>query len=201
MDWRHQVCPGFLSGFLSSRIRRILHKPERILDGYVHPGDTVMDLGCGPGFFTVPMARMVGEGGTVWAIDIQEEMLERTRRAVEREGVLPRIRLHKGSGVSLMLDLPPVVSFALVFHVLHETTDQASILRDLYRILREGGLLLIAEPRGIVGPEEFRESVEIAIGAGFAVRDQPSIRLSRAVLMEKMERGKMALTATTISQV
>jgi ubiquinone/menaquinone biosynthesis C-methylase UbiE len=185
MDWRHQVCPGFLAGFLSSRIRRFIHNPEQILDGYVRSGDTLMDIGCGPGFFTIPMARMVGERGTVWAVDIQDEMLELTRRAAERAGVLPRIRLHKGSGSSLMLDLPPVVSFALVFHVLHETTDQASILKDLSRVLRPGGLVLLAEPRGIVGPEEFRNSVEIAIGAGFAVRDLPSIRLSRSVLLEK----------------
>jgi len=134
------------------------------------------------------MARMAGEKGLVWAVDIQEEMLGLAGKAAEKEGVLPRIRFHRGKGNSLDLDLPPVFSFVLVFHVLHETADQEKILGDIFRILGPGGLLLLAEPKGIIGEKEFQNSIELALKAGFAMKDQPSILLSRAVLLEKAQR-------------
>ena len=185
MDWRHKVCPSSCAGFLTNPLRWLIHSPGKVLDGYIRPGDTVLDFGCGPGYFTIPMARMVGDTGTVWAVDIQDEMLELTRRTAEHEGLLSRIRLHRSSSGSLDLDMSPVVSFALAFHVLHETTDQVSILKDLNRVLRPSGLLLIAEPVGIVGSREFHATVETAIGAGFTEKERPFILLSRSVLLEK----------------
>jgi ubiquinone/menaquinone biosynthesis C-methylase UbiE len=148
-----------------------------------------MDFGCGPGFFTIPMARMAGETGTVWAIDIQDDMLGLAREAAEREGVIHRIRPHKGSGGSLDLDLPPVISFALAFHVMHETSDQKAILADLYRVIRPGGPLLIAEPVGIVGSQEFHATVETALRSGFSGIARPFILLSRSVLLGKARKG------------
>ena len=50
----------------------------------VSSGDTVIDLGCGGGFFTAALAKMVGENGRVIAMDLQEEMLSITRDFVER---------------------------------------------------------------------------------------------------------------------
>jgi ubiquinone/menaquinone biosynthesis C-methylase UbiE len=185
MDWRHRVCPSSGARFLTNPLRRLIHSPERILDGHIHSGDTVLDFGCGPGFFTIPMARMVGDAGTVWAVDIQNEMLGFARETAERNGFLSRIRFHRSSGGSLDLDLPPVVSFVLAFHVMHETTDQGAIFADLHRVLRIGGLLLLAEPMGVVGVREFRETLRIAERAGFAEIARPFILLSRSVLLEK----------------
>ena len=65
MDVRHRVCPASGAGFLANPLRKLIHSPEKILDRYIQPGDTVLDFGCGPGFFTVPMARMAGETGMV----------------------------------------------------------------------------------------------------------------------------------------
>lgn len=185
MDWRHRVCPSSGAEFLTNPLRRLIHSPDRILDGRIHPGETVLDFGCGPGFFAIPMARMVGEKGRVIAVDVQDEMLRLARKAAERAGVLSRIHFHRSSGGSLDLDMPPVVSFTLAFHVMHETLDQGSILADLYRVLKTGGLLLLAEPVGIVGAGEFRTTVGTAVRAGFTVKERPSIFLSRSVLLEK----------------
>jgi ubiquinone/menaquinone biosynthesis C-methylase UbiE len=166
-------------------LRRLINPPGRILKGYIHPGDIVLDLGCGPGYFTLPMARAVGGTGTVIAVDVQEEMLEQARQAAGREGLLPRIRFNRASGNTLNLEMAPVLSFALAFHVMHETEDSAAILSELHQILRPAGLLLIAEPMGIVGAKEFRETIGMAGQAGFTDMAHPFILLSRAALLQK----------------
>ena len=58
---------------MDNPIRRIIHSPDKILGGYIEPGQTVLDLGCGSGTFTIAMARMVGEAGRVIAVDLQDE--------------------------------------------------------------------------------------------------------------------------------
>ena len=89
------VCPAEHAGWLSTPLRRLGQDPRRILHGLVTEGDTAVDLGCGPGFFTLPMASMVGHGGTVIAVDLQQEMLDRLRLRAERAGLAARIRLHR----------------------------------------------------------------------------------------------------------
>lgn len=86
------VCPWWLVYFHSSSLRKLVQNPYKILDDLVEPGQTVLDIGCGPGFFTVPMAEMVGENGRVIAADIQAKMLGFARRRAERAGLLSRIQ-------------------------------------------------------------------------------------------------------------
>ena len=57
------ICPWWLASALDNPIRRLIHNPEEILGGYIESGQTVLDLGCGSGTFTIFMARMVGEMG------------------------------------------------------------------------------------------------------------------------------------------
>src|SRR5512138_1264458 len=85
------LCSAWLSFTLTNILRRLAHDPVRILGPFVKDGDTVLDVGCGPGFFTVPMARLVGPLGRVVAVDIQEKMLEKARRKAEKAGVADRI--------------------------------------------------------------------------------------------------------------
>jgi len=162
-----------------------MHPPDRILDRYISPGDTVLDLGCGPGYFSIPMARMAGEGGTVIAADVQEGMLSILRKSAEDQGLSSRFRFHRTESGSLNLRLPPVVSFALAFYVLHETADRRTILLDIYRIVRPGGLLLVVEPWFEVRGRVFRETIEDAERAGFVRLDSPRILLSWSALMQK----------------
>lgn len=77
MNDKNRVCPVELSGGLDNRFRRWLHNPKKILGPYCKPGMTAMDLGCGPGFFTIEMARLVGTSGHVSACDLQDGMLEK----------------------------------------------------------------------------------------------------------------------------
>ncbi|NNK85219.1 MAG: SAM-dependent methyltransferase, partial [Desulfobacterales bacterium] len=67
-----RVCPVERAGTLDNRFRRWLQNPQTILQPYIEAGMTVLDLGCGPGFFTLDMAQMVGQAGRVFACDLQD---------------------------------------------------------------------------------------------------------------------------------
>ena len=101
-------CPAWLSFTLTNIFRRMAHDPVRILRPFIREGDTVIDVGNGPGYFTVPMARMVGDRGLVIAVDIQSKMLEKTRRRAERAGVAGRIRPVLATAKMLGLDIEVV---------------------------------------------------------------------------------------------
>jgi ubiquinone/menaquinone biosynthesis C-methylase UbiE len=131
------------------------------------------------------MACVVGEEGTVIAADVQEGMLSILRKSAEDQGLSSRFRFHQTESGSLNLPMPPVVSFALAFYVLHETVDRRAILADLYRIVRPGGLLLLAEPWIEVGRREFGETLEDSKRAGFVHLASPHVLLSRSALMQK----------------
>ncbi len=72
----HHICPWWYAYTFDNPLRHLFHKPERMLAGYVKPGMTVMDIGCGMGFFSIGMARMVGEEGAVISVDLQQQMLD-----------------------------------------------------------------------------------------------------------------------------
>lgn len=82
-----------------------------------------MDLGCGPGFFSLAMAKLVGENGKVVSVDIQDEMLQILKRKSEREGLSSRIVLHKA--LPEKLDISEMVDFALAFYMKKHKTPES----------------------------------------------------------------------------
>lgn len=73
------ICPLQLSLSLDNKIRRWLQNPQKILGPYVREGMEVLEIGCGPGFFTLDMGLMVGKSGRVLAVDLQEGMLSKVK--------------------------------------------------------------------------------------------------------------------------
>jgi len=69
---RPYVCPTKFAGSLDNSIRKLVHKPRRILEAHIKKGMTVLDLGCGPGYFTIELAKLAGEEGWVIAADLQQ---------------------------------------------------------------------------------------------------------------------------------
>ena len=82
----------FRGWMLDNWIRRLFQNPKNIFGDYVKEGMTAIDIGCGPGMFTLAMAAIVGDTGTVIAVDIQQEMLDLVRKKAERKGFVSRIR-------------------------------------------------------------------------------------------------------------
>jgi ubiquinone/menaquinone biosynthesis C-methylase UbiE len=180
------VCPWWIAAFtLDVPIRRWLHDPERVVGCYVRPGMTVIEVGCGSGWFTIPMARMVGEQGRVIAVDIQQQMLDIVRRRAEKAGVADRIELHKCQQNRLGIETE--ADFALVFAMLHEVPDQDRLLGEVHGCLKGGGKLLLGEPPIHVTHKKFLGEVAVAEAAGFEILELPRIRWSHATLFVKAD--------------
>ena len=79
----NRVCPVERAGSLDNRVRKWLQNPKKILEPYITEGMIVLDVGCGPGFFSIDMAQMVGNSGRVIASDLQEGMLQKVRNKIE----------------------------------------------------------------------------------------------------------------------
>jgi ubiquinone/menaquinone biosynthesis C-methylase UbiE len=180
-------CPYWLAWTLDNPIRRAFHNPRQILDGLVTPGQTVLDLGCGPGFFTLAMAGMVGERGRVIAVDVQPQMLAYVRARAQRQGLAERVTLHQVDSAGLGLETP--LDFALAFYMLHEVPDRRRLIGEISRLLKPGGRFLLVEPRLHVVGEVYRQEVEMASAAGMLRVAEPRVRLSRATLFRKPLSG------------
>jgi 2-polyprenyl-3-methyl-5-hydroxy-6-metoxy-1,4-benzoquinol methylase len=180
------ICPVWAGYFLASRLRTLLQNPYRILSPHVKPGMTVLDVGSAMGFFSLPMAEMVGPRGKVVCVDVQPGMLNVLARRAARAGLAQRIQTHVSREEAIGLQgYDNSFDFALAFAMLHEVQDPAHLLGEIYPLLKGGASLLLAEPAGHVTAPDFERTIGLAIGAGFAETGRPRIRLSHAAIMVK----------------
>ena len=178
------VCPVWVGYLLASPLRKLLQNPRKILRPYVKEGMTALDIGCAMGFFSLPMAELVGPKGKIICVDLQEEMIRSLEKRAHRAGVADRIEGRQCSRNSLdLLDLKESVDFALGFAVVHEVPDPAAFFSQIHHALKPSGRMLVAEPRGHVSQSDFDVTVSIAESNGFHLLDRPRIRRSRSVLM------------------
>ena len=178
------VCPWWGGYFIDNRFRRLLHRPEVILAPYVQPGMTVMDFGCGMGFFSIPIARLVGHEGRVIAVDLQQKMLDVLNNRARKAGVADRIRTHRCEPDSIAVD--EQVDLAMAFYSVHEVPDIEGLITEIHGLLRTQGRFLMVEPVGHVRQVEFVRMIAYAEELGFQTEERPHICLSHAaVLMRK----------------
>lgn len=179
------TCPWWLAYTFDNPLRRMLHDPDKIFAGLVQPGQTVVDIGCGMGYFTLGLARLVGPRGRVIAVDLQEQMLKRVRKRADRAGLLSRIELHQCGPESLGLSVP--ADFVLGFWMVHEVKDRQGFLREVRGLLKPGARFLAAEPRFHVSAQDVQKTVDLAREAGLEAIDHPKIVMSRAVLFKPFD--------------
>lgn len=180
-DRKHRVCPVSKAGGLDNRIRRWVQNPRKIVGPYVKEGMTVLDVGCGPGFFSMDIAYMVGESGRVIACDLQDGMLQKLGKKLVGTPIQDRITLHKCE--KDRLGLSESVDFVLAFYVVHEIPNQQDFFREIKTILKPGGKMLIVEPPFHASHREFDETVRRARETGFTVVEKPAILLNKAVVL------------------
>lgn len=181
------VCPWWVGYFLLNPLRRFVQNPARIIDPYVKEGMTVIEPGPGMGFFTLELAKKVGYSGRIIAVDIQKKMLERLRSRAINANLLERIELRLAQPDSMCLnDLMAKVDFVFAFAVVHELPNVSKFFKEAAQSLKINALLLLVEPTGHVGLEQFDAELRVAELAGFEVIDRPSIRRSHAALLKKV---------------
>ena len=103
----------------------------------IEPGMTVIDLCCGDGYFTAPLARLVG--GRVHAIDLDAEMLEQARTEVSRQG-LSVLGWHRGDARRVDHIVPVAADYLLIANTFHGVPDQAGLAGAVARALKPQGL-------------------------------------------------------------
>lgn len=182
-----RVCPWWLGYFLVSPIRRWLgHDPVAILSPYVREGMTVLEPGPGMGFFTIPLAQMLGDTGRVIAVDLQPKMIDALKRRATKAGVANRVDGRVTSADTMGLDdIAGKVDFTLAFAVVHEFPDAQHFFNQVARASRSGSKVLLAEPRGHVNDAKFEEELKYAAASGLQLASRPTVAQSHAALLEK----------------
>jgi ubiquinone/menaquinone biosynthesis C-methylase UbiE len=182
-DKSTRVCPVEEADKLDTRMRRWMQNPKRILSPYIEEGMTVLDFGCGPGFFSVGLAQMVGESGRVIAADLQEGMLQKLKDKIKGTELENRITLHKCE--EHKIGISENVDFVLAFYIVHEVVNKEGLFTELENILKPNGQVLIVEPPFHVSKNAFEETIKKAITAGLAEAKKPKILFNKAVVLKK----------------
>ena len=168
------------------KLRKIFQNPRKIIKPYVKAGMTVLDMGCGPGYFTIEMARLVGSKGKVVAADLQEGMLEIIREKIKDTGYQSTIELNKcesdRTGISAKFD------FILIFYMLHEVPVMSAFLKEIDSLLKPDGKILIVEPIFHVSKKEFNNTTGILKELGFKIIEEPKICFSRSAAVNKFKK-------------
>jgi ubiquinone/menaquinone biosynthesis C-methylase UbiE len=179
-----QVCPWWIGYLLLFPLRKLFQDPEKITAPYVKPGMKVLDFGSAMGFFSLPMARLVGSQGRVYCADIQEKMLDKLMKRAEKTGlknIEPRL-IYAGNSFD---NLTGQIDFCLLFAVVHEVPDRDELFALISRILKPNGKVLFAEPAGHVSEKNFNDSIKKAARHGLKISAAQDIAKSRSVLLEK----------------
>jgi len=132
--------------------------PEEIVKGVgIKEGDKVADFGCGPGYFSIPIAKIIGESGEVYAFDVLPTALEALKSQAKLDGVdniaTQRANLEKYENSELE---DGSMNWVILKDILFQNNDKKTILREAHRVLKKGGKILVMEWDNnlSVGPDE-----------------------------------------------
>lgn len=125
------------------RIRDMVRPPEKVLQEVdLRPGMVVLDYGCGPGAFSLAVARLVGPAGRVYAVDIHPLAARFVERAAGKEG-LENIQTIVGSSLEELA--PQSIDVILLYDVLHLIPQPTAALEEMHRVLKPSGTLSVSD--------------------------------------------------------
>lgn len=165
--------------------RKYQHDPNKILGPHIKQGMTVLDYGSAMGYFSIPMAKMTGQHGKVYCVDIQEKMLEKLQKRAKNhlvEKVIKPLLVNKNF---VPAELREMFDFILLFMVAHEVHDQKQLFIDLYSMAKSGTKVLFAEPKGHVSNTSFEKSIQLAQTAGFRISEEKPLKYGLSVFLLK----------------
>jgi len=122
-------------------LRRVLDNPMNTLQAAgIRPSQQVLEVGCGPGFFTIPAARIVGDGGCVHAIDLHPLAVRMVKEKLRKAG-LTNVKVAIADAAETGLP-DKNIDVAFLFGVAHSLPLDA-VIPELYRVLKHGGILAV----------------------------------------------------------
>lgn len=137
--------------------------PEKVVDEWdVRPGEKIADFGAGSGFFSVALAKKVGNSGKVYAFDIRTEALEATKSKAKLYKLLNidpiRTNLEKERGSGLKND---TIDKVIITNILFQTENKKNIIEEAHRILRPEGFAIVIEWKEKVEKNEVKRLFEL----------------------------------------
>jgi SAM-dependent methyltransferase len=155
-----RIFVGLMAAIMESRLRYKLFGPGKILAGAgVRPGTRILEVGCGTGFFTLAAARMVGEQGSLIAMDMLQASVDLVEKRVQAAG-LSNVEVIQGDALDTKLESASCDQ-ALIFGIIPAPMlPMEKLLAEMHRILRPGGMLAVWPPSWVHNPivksERFR---------------------------------------------
>ncbi|MBN1931637.1 MAG: class I SAM-dependent methyltransferase [Desulfobacterales bacterium] len=180
------LCPVWVGYLLANPLRKWIQNPMKILGPHVDEGMKVLDIGCAMGFFSLPLAQMVGSKGKVFCVDLQEKMFPSLEKRARKAGLSDRIETRLCRRNSLEIDdLKGKIDFGLAFAVIHEVHDPSDFFSQVYHTMKPSGKFLVAEPKLHVSRKAFGKTLSESEQNGFKIISRPRIYSSHAALLAK----------------
>jgi ubiquinone/menaquinone biosynthesis C-methylase UbiE len=141
-----KVFVKILASGMESRFRYKFFPPLKILKGAdIIPGQTVLELGCGTGFFTVTAAQLVGENGSLTAMDILQESVDLVSKKV-REAGLKNVKVVKSDAVNTGFTDETFHTVLLFGVIPAPMIPMNSLMKEMHRIIKTEGTLSVWPP-------------------------------------------------------
>ena len=135
----------------------VFRNPYKLLQAAgLKPGQKVVEVGCGPGFFTIPAAKIVGEEGLIYAVDTHPLAIKRVKEKMEREGLKNVTPILANASSTGLLDQS--VDLAFLFGLRYIAGGLENVIGEMHRILKPGAVLSFEKTRG--SQERLIEEVE-----------------------------------------
>ena len=153
-----QLSIRLIAAAMESRFRYRFFGPMQILRGAdIHPGQTVLELGCGTGFFTLPAAQLIGDKGCLIAMDVLQVSVDAVSKKAQTAN-LKNVRVVKGNAMNTKLDAQSMDA-VLVFGVIPAPMLPLNrLLPEMHRILKREGTLAVWPPIPIWLPQAILQS-------------------------------------------
>jgi 2-polyprenyl-3-methyl-5-hydroxy-6-metoxy-1,4-benzoquinol methylase len=178
---------------LINPLRRLVDSPAVLVGPYVEPGMTVLDPGCGFGYFSLPLARMVGPKGRVVSVDVEPRAVERLRRRAASKGLAERIDARACEPRDLELaEYRGRIDLVTVMNTLHELEDLPGFLAQVVALLKPDGRMLVVEPKSHVTPANFAAQLECCRRAGFRELAPPEYSHKRPAALLTLDAARAA---------
>jgi ubiquinone/menaquinone biosynthesis C-methylase UbiE len=141
-----QLFIRLIAAVMESRLRYRLFGPMQILRGAdIHPGQTVLELGCGTGFFTLAAAQFIGDKGCLIAMDVLQVSVDAVSKKVQTANV-KNVRVVKCDALDTMLDAERFDAVLIFGGIPAPMLPLTRLLPEMHRIIKPGGTLAVWPP-------------------------------------------------------
>ncbi len=174
-----------MSFILDNPFRRLFANRKVIVkNANIKKGSIVLEIGCGPGFFTETISGAVGDNGRVYVLDVQKEMLEKIKSKI-RKGVIKdnvQMLLANASKINLPSNSVDVV---FVVYAFEELNKKEKSIEEFYRVCKRGGHLAFREHKFLVKKGDLEDWLAMFIKKGFKMISRGETLLSYFAEFEK----------------